>query len=566
MILPHINEMVSLCAAHGITHAIISPGSRSAAISLAFEAHAQIEVEVVSDERSAAFIALGMAQQLRLPVVLVCTSGSAVYNYAPAVAEAFYQEVPLLIISADRPPEWTNQYDGQTIQQAGIFGQHVKNSFQIPVDVQHPDAQWQVNRIINEAILESKEFPLGPIHLNIPLREPFYPEKDEMITFPEARVIQKPQMEEHLAEEDWEVLRTIWHKTDRKMIVVGQMTFERKVKESLEALAENVVVLNEVTGNMHDVKGAIMGHDGFLSDEFRAQSPQLLITLGLSLISKQLKIFLRRHQPQHHWHIHQGSRLNDGLKQLTHWIPVPPAYLLSRLAREPHVPYDTTFRAFWQNKHEECSKRLHHFMQDTYFGEFQAIYHCLMVLPKHWQMHLANSLTVRYVNFLNTILPEGTEVYCNRGTSGIDGCTSTAVGNQHVSNKHTLLITGDVAFLYDKNAFWNELDLRHLRILVINNAGGSIFKMIRGPKDQKAYDKLFQTHQTHDARLTAQQYDLAYTAVRTADELKEALPQFLLPSDHGHILEVFSAVDTNEKVLDRFKQTMKNTFEGHENQ
>lgn len=549
--------MVSLCAAHGIHHAVISPGSRSAAITLAFEAHPTFTVEVVSDERSAAFIALGMAQHQNKPVVLVCTSGSAVYNYAPAVAEAFYQEIPLIIISADRPPEWTNQYDGQTIQQLGIFGPHVKNAFQLPVEVQHPDAQWQVNRIVNEAILLTADFPRGPVHINIPLREPFYPEHNESFDFPKVRVIRKPKTEVQLREEDWQALRKIWHQAERRMIIVGQMPYQKSIKESLEVLSGHVVVLNEVTGNMHEVTGAVMGHDVYLTEECKSYAPQLLITIGLSFISKQLKHFLRKNAPVYHWHIRPGDRLNDSLQHQTQWITLSPAQMLSRLALEKQVVSDTSFKAFWQQKNRLGKERLHAFMQRTEFGEFPAIYACLKILPQAWHLQLANSLAVRYVNFLSAIIPATSEVFCNRGTSGIDGCTSTAIGSQFASKTNTLLITGDVAFLYDKNAFWNDLDTRHLRILIINNAGGSIFKMIQGPKDQPGYDKLFQTHQPYSAELTAKQYGLGYEAIYDADELQKALPPFLSTSDRGLILEVFSSVSTNEKIWQSFQQTLQ---------
>jgi 2-succinyl-5-enolpyruvyl-6-hydroxy-3-cyclohexene-1-carboxylate synthase len=183
LIIQPILDLVSLCAKKGIKNAILSPGSRCAPISLAFARHPDIHARTVSDERSAAFIALGMAQQHEKPVALVCTSGSAAYNYAPAIAEAFFQQIPLLVITADRPPEWIDQWDGQTIRQAEIFGKHVKGFFSFPDEFGHPDKIWHANRLANEAINLACEYPAGPVHINIPLREPFYPETGEEFDF-----------------------------------------------------------------------------------------------------------------------------------------------------------------------------------------------------------------------------------------------------------------------------------------------------------------------------------------------------------------------------------------------
>ncbi|MEP2296196.1 thiamine pyrophosphate-binding protein, partial [Algoriphagus sp.] len=149
MILPQITDLVAICAKKGIENAILSPGSRCAPLTLTFARHPEIHSRTISDERSAAFIALGMAQQLDQPVALVCTSGSAALNYFPAVAEAFFQQIPLLILTADRPAEWIDQYDGQTIFQPEVYGKHVKGSFQLPDTASNPDQLWHSSRIVN---------------------------------------------------------------------------------------------------------------------------------------------------------------------------------------------------------------------------------------------------------------------------------------------------------------------------------------------------------------------------------------------------------------------------------
>jgi 2-succinyl-5-enolpyruvyl-6-hydroxy-3-cyclohexene-1-carboxylate synthase len=181
MLLQPIINLINILAKKGVNNAIISPGSRNAPLTIALVRHPEISTKSISDERSAAFIALGIAQNLKAPVAVCCTSGSAAYNYAPAVAEAFFQEIPLIILTADRPKEWIHQYDGQTIYQTDIFGKHVKKSFEIGADYSHPDSVWDIERTINEAVNLAKSYPQGPVHINIPLREPFYPSDNEEI-------------------------------------------------------------------------------------------------------------------------------------------------------------------------------------------------------------------------------------------------------------------------------------------------------------------------------------------------------------------------------------------------
>lgn len=553
MILPHINEIASLCAAHGVTQAVASPGSRSAAISLAFENHPEIDVKVVADERSAAFIALGMAQQKQQAVALICTSGSAVYNYAPAVAEAFYQEIPLLIITADRPPEWTNQYDGQTIQQEGIFGKHVKSSFNLPVDLSHPDAQWHSNRLVNEAILLTASAAKGPVHLNVPIREPFYPNTEETFCYPQTRIIQQTNFEKFITASNWEQLIDSWSNSSKKLLVIGQIEPNAQLQEQLKRLIEKtgIPVINEVTANQHGIDGVITKQDLFLQGSPNLGSPDLLITLGKSLISKNLKLFLRKNPPKHHWHVHEG-RINDSLQHLSLRIDQSPADFISALTTRVGTSRANQHNKSWTEIERYTANRSSDFLSSCEFGELKASALCLSALPSGSQLHLANSMSIRYANFIG--LKEGSiEVYCNRGTSGIDGSNGTAVGAALSSSKMVTLLTGDMAFLYDRNAFWHGYDLSNLRIIVLNNAGGGIFGMIKGPRAQASYEKLFQTEQNLTAKMTAKEFGFEYSKVKREDQLNDELKGFFQASASAKILEVFSDATKNEQVFQAYK-------------
>ncbi|MFY0592457.1 2-succinyl-5-enolpyruvyl-6-hydroxy-3-cyclohexene-1-carboxylic-acid synthase [Roseivirga sp.] len=558
MILPHINNIAAICAKHGINTAVISPGSRSAPITLAFNAHPEIDIKVISDERSAAFIALGMAQQQGKPVVLICTSGSAVYNYAPAVAEAFYQEIPLLILSADRPPEWMNQYDGQTIQQNGIFGKHVKHSFQFPVEGAHKDDLWFANRITNEAIISCRSFPKGPVHINIPLREPFYPSAEEKISFDEnVRIIDSPSSEPKLSDEAWNDLAGIWASSNKHLVVIGQLEPDLKLQETLQSFAKNhnVVVVNDIIGNQHLIKGSVQHQDAFLQaghfENLKELRPDLLITIGKSLISKNLKLFLREHPPKNHWHIHQSTQVNDTLQHVTKSINVDPSYFFGELNHLISKPSNSAFNKQWLDKEELAINVSRKFLDTCSFGELKAIDTCLNVLPDQSLLHLANSMTVRYANILGT--QKAIEVFANRGTSGIDGSNSTAVGAALAQDKMVTLFTGDMAFFYDRNAFWHNENLSNLRIVVLNNQGGGIFRMINGPRSQADYEKLFHTEQSLNAELTAEEFGFEYLSSDNKTGLDTHLESFFEHAERPKILEVFSDSQQNTEIYEAFK-------------
>jgi 2-succinyl-5-enolpyruvyl-6-hydroxy-3-cyclohexene-1-carboxylate synthase len=552
LILQHIIDLAALCAAHGITNAIISPGSRSAAITLAFESHPDIRTHIIPDERSAAFIAMGMAQQQQRPVALICTSGSAALNYAPAIAEAYYQEIPLLVITADRPPEWIDQYDGQTINQAGLYGKHVLASYELPVDLSHHDANWHANRLINEALIKTLGKVWGPVHLNVPIREPFYPAPSETINFEnDVRVINMAQTSEELSEVEMQRLAGIWNQAKERWIIIGQNTKDKELSRALDALAQSATIINEVTGNQHGIARVVTNQDVLLSSNTgKIESPDLVVTIGKSLISKNLKLFLRANRPEHHWQIKATDRMNDGLQSMSEMIDMNPARFLTKLnpfleENRKHSSLDVLDDAFEKKKSS--------FFEGMPFGEFKAIRMCMAAIPSQSNLHLANSMSVRYANFIGTPKAE-IEVYCNRGTSGIDGSNSTAVGACMASNKISILITGDLAFFYDRNAFWHHEDYSNLRILLLNNDGGGIFNMIPGPKAQANKEKLFLTPHGLNAKLSCEEFQMEYLSVRTEEEMTNSLSEFFAKSDRPKVLEVFSDIESNTEILSAFKQ------------
>ncbi len=567
MILQPINDIAGLCALHGVREAVLSPGSRSAPLTLAFARHPQINTRTISDERSAAFIALGMAQALQQPVVLVCTSGTAAYNYAPAVAEAYYQQIPLLVLTADRPPEWIGQLDGQTIQQQNIYGGHAKKSYQLPAEYSHPDAEWHVHRAMNEAINLCREYPAGPVHLNIPLREPFYPAGGEVWKYSQnLRVVENWPTSPTLSGSQWETISGEWETYGKKLIVGGQHPGDELLIRHLQQTSrqQKIPVIADVISNLHGIENAIKLQDSFLgrpdTKEMEALQPDLLITFGQSVISKNLKLFLRKYKPKAHWHLQISGAVADPYQSLTRIIPADAAWFFRELNNrsikaDEAMPEQKKYFRLWQAHQKAAGHTAGEFFgQPPAWGEFAAIRECMQQLKGPVNLHLANSTAVRYANYISLQpFQDKVKVFANRGTSGIDGSTSTAVGCALISPDLSLLITGDMAFFYDRNALWNNYLPENLRIMVLNNHAGGIFRLIKGPGDQPELEEYFETRQPLKAEATAREFGLEYFHCTNEEELRTALKSFLSPEGGPKLLEAETDSKTNAAILKDYK-------------
>ncbi len=566
MLLQPIINLVNILAKKGVNHAIISPGSRNAPLTIALVRHPEIITKSISDERSAAFIAMGMAQNLKSPVAISCTSGSAAYNYAPAVAEAFFQEIPLIILTADRPKEWIHQHDGQTIFQTDIFGKHVKKSFEIGADYTQPDSVWYIERIINEAINLSKSYPQGPVHINIPLREPFYPSDNEEIVFnTNPRLIEIEEIERTLNKTSWHNILNKFQEYERILIAGGQGDRNEELSKILQKLQDefHVVCLGDTISNLGFE--AISKHDIFLKPENENLTPELLITFGKSFISKGLKTFLRKNKAIEHWHLQLDEHLIDTFQSLTKIIGLKPLDFFTKIYedldfekfRTGEEERDETYKNDWLSQERKATIYLERFFNlaiyQESFNEFAVIKKLMSSLPENAQLHLANSMSVRYANYIGVDFKKNIEVFANRGTSGIDGCVSTAVGQALTTDKLVFLLVGDVAFFYDRNGLWNRYLPDNLRIIVLNNHGGGIFRIIDGPNKQAELEEYFETVQSMNAKNTAQDAGLDYYFANTNADFDSNLFYFLSDKGKSKLLEVETDSITNANIFKNFK-------------
>lgn len=560
-----IANIAEICAQKNIAHAVLSPGSRCAPLTLAFVRHPDIKVLSISDERSAAFIGLGISQQARQTVVLVCTSGSAAYNYAPAVAEAFFQQIPLIIFTADRPPEWVDQLDGQTIRQSNIFNNHVKKSYDLPVSYEHPDAVWHMERIVSEAINTAEDYPKGPVHINVPFREPFYPKPGEAYTFnKEVKIINQVEGERRITSSKWIELIQEWNQYSNKLIVAGQQAFDEKLKVALSLVSghRKIPVVADILTNLHPIPNVIKMHDSFLNikneELCRKLQPDLLVTFGLSVISKNIKLLLRKYKPKAHWHIQPAGTAADTFQSLTRIINVDPEYYFTELINNNYSevkPEQEQYQQIWLAEEKKAAEKLINFFNKAKFGEFEAVYEIVKQLPDLTQLHLANSMAVRYANFVTLAShTRGIEVFANRGTSGIDGSTSTAYGAALLTHKPVVLITGDMAFFYDRNAFWNNYLPENMRVIVLNNHAGGIFRIIEGPSQLPELEEYFETRQNLKAENTAKEFGLDYLYCNDFESLARHLQSFFKMDGKAKILEIETDSKTNKLIFEEYRK------------
>jgi 2-succinyl-5-enolpyruvyl-6-hydroxy-3-cyclohexene-1-carboxylate synthase len=569
-----IYDIAELCARQGIHQAIVCPGSRCAPLTLAFSKHPEITCRTISDERSAAFIALGIAQQTNMPVVLVCTSGSAAYNFAPAIAEASLQEIPLLILTADRPKEWIDQWDGQTIRQSNLYGSHVKKSYDFPEDYSHADSVWYLNRVTNEAIALAQEYPKGPIHINVPLREPLYPSANEKITFTKKlRGITVSQPKLILTEADRKTIIQSLSGFTKILLIAGQQDYHAGLAKAVGRFCKvnQVTLIGDVISNYHSSSTAVRYADVFLSacseTIKKSLQPELVITFGKSVISKNLKQFLRTHPPVQHWHIQPSGITADTFQSLTQVIHADPKSVFEHLSDSVEIEKfqlqkKENFARLWNAEEHRTDLSSKKYFSESAFNELTILHEIISSLPDRCNLHVANSMSVRYANLIGlTEKNKGVHVYANRGASGIDGCTSTAVGHALSSDIPNILITGDLAFFYDRNAFWHNYSIPNLHVVVINNAGGIIFNLIDGPDHLEEKDEYFITKQKLSAIHLANEFGFQYLKVDSTKKLKHALNTFLNFDRTTKILEIITDQQTGKKAFNKFKEIIKKGYE-----
>ena len=535
--------LVQLCLDKGIDHIVISPGSRNAPLTIGFGERTDFKCFSIVDERCAAFFALGIAQQLKKPVALVCTSGSALLNYYPAIAEAFYSDIPLIIISADRPADFIDMGDGQTIRQENVFENHILFSANCK---EGEDFQIFNETEINVALNTAFELQ-GPVHINVPFSEPLYKTTEQQLVYPQNVL---PRVASHAVKEDLSGFIEQWNHSKKKMILVGVFAPNSVESQFVEQLAKDpsVLVLTETTSNLH--------HPNFISaidqliaplneEEFEKLRPEILLTFGGMVVSKKIKSFLRDFPPQHHWHV-DPKKAYDTFFVLDHHFKYSANNFFSAFLPKIELQ-NSEYRGNWLGVRDYRLEKHRDYQKEIPYSDFMVFCHIFAALPENVQLQLSNSATIRYAQLFD--IPEGAEVFCNRGTSGIDGSTSTAMGAGYASQLPTILLTGDLSFFYDSNALWNSYIPKNFKIVVINNGGGGIFRILPGNKDTELFDKYFETKHNLSAKQLSEMFDFKYSTIHGENDLSEKINRFFESNNGPALLEIFTPSTVNDGVL-----------------
>lgn len=546
----NINTIPAALYAHGLRYAVISPGSRNAPLIMAFARFKKITCISVPDERTAGFVALGISKQLQQPAAVICTSGTAVLNLYPAVAEAYYMQVPLIVLTADRPAEMIDRWDGQTIRQYEVFKPHIRCSLQTPEQLT-TDCVNEITTLINKLYSEATLNVCGPVHMNVPLAEPLYAAAPEVFDYPSITVSDSMTDPSTILE-----LPSFDFSANKKIMILLGADNPPESSEALETIARqgHAMVIGDIISNRLSAIN-IPSWEGLLllnTDELRQDFvPDLLITTGKMVLNKALRNLLRKQPPAQHWHVSATGFSADTFFTTPLVIKATENSFFDALVAQLPQESSSYFNA-WSQKAQQFEHQTETITCAGY-NEFNAVAQVLNTLPQNTVLHLANSMSIRYVAYLAGKTKPEWEIYSNRGVSGIDGCSSTAVGAALADNRPHFLITGDIAFFYDINAFWQRELPKNLKIVLLNNGGGGIFSHIDGPAGLPELDPYLGTPHSKNAALMADHFGLQYFSSTDAKELEEALKKFSR-NERPAILEIITEPAVNAAIFKQFKQ------------
>ena len=555
----HVQQLASLLLQKGITTIVISPGSRNAPLINQFFGLKSFRCLNVVDERSAAYVAIGISLATQKPVAIVCTSGTAAINYGPAIAEAFYQNIPLIVLTADRPKRWIDQADGQTVRQENLFANHCLKSISLQESEREDDFRYN-NLKINETLNLALSGNRGPVHINIPLSEPLYGFSDEPL--PRFRNIELSSGDWMISSDEIQKLADRWNSSTRKMVIVGQLSPDENINTLIAKLAQEpgTVILAEHLTNLSgeeliqttDIAVAAISPDE--NENFR---PEILLTFGQQIVSKRLKLFLRANQPAEHWHISMAAEHTDTFNSLTKLIRADSGSFLNQFVPEIRNS-EGNFRETWQQINRKANQLQETFLNPAPFCDLTACKTVARFIPENSVVHLGNSSSVRLMQLFEPT--KGCNYFGNRGTSGIDGSTSTASGFALFSEKINTLILGELSFFYDSNALWNANFPKNLRIIVLNNGGGNIFRLIGGPRQSKALNEHFVAQHNLKAEGLAKAFGLKYLKAESQDELASGLNTIFAPGfSDPVILEIITDGEISATVFqDCYQEFRKN--------
>ncbi|MDE6454235.1 MAG: 2-succinyl-5-enolpyruvyl-6-hydroxy-3-cyclohexene-1-carboxylic-acid synthase [Muribaculaceae bacterium] len=538
--------LVAALERYGVRRVVVSPGSRNAPLILAAARSRKLVCDVVVDERSAAFVALGIAVQTGCPVAMICTSGSAALNYAPALAEAYYRHVPLIAVTADRPEEWIDQDDSQTIRQAGALSAVTKGCFDVPVCRGDKGLERLCRRRICDAIMLATAPAPGPVHLNVQIDEPIGSMADDSadsFTFPERICGATPLPAESIA-------RCARDMDGKKVVVVaGFMPPDGRLSRLLEELPDNVAVLCEAQSNLkgdfvHNIDATLQA----LSESGSAAglAPDIVITIGGALLSRMVKTYLRE-LPVRHWSIGHTDHCIDPLLHLERRIECDATQFFEALDCRPA---ESSYRQAWLDASRRGRERSAAWLDAAPWSDYKAMGLLLRSVPSDTNLHLSNGTAVRYAQLFAPLTCARAD--CNRGVSGIDGCTSTAIGAAMAADAPVLLVTGDMSAQYDIGALAMAGIPSSFRMAVLNNGGGGIFRFIAATRSLPETERFLAADVRLPLRELAAGFGFDYYEATDADSLSACLDGFFDAHTRPAILNIITPAGESASTISKY--------------
>jgi 2-succinyl-5-enolpyruvyl-6-hydroxy-3-cyclohexene-1-carboxylate synthase len=539
-----LTDLVHILKCHGARHVIICPGSRNAPLMQLFTRDDEFSCHSIVDERSAAYLAMGMARELNEPVVVLTTSGTASLNLGPAVAEAYFQNIPLIILTADRPEEWPPQFSNQRVNQENLFASNSKAYLGLPLIIERETDHLDVISGINDILHKANSGAKGPVHLNIPLTEPLYKTisaevSDACIHLQELTHIK----DSTVSAENKNLLTKHLRAQDKVLIIAGVHPYTAEEELLLIGLSThyNVVIIGE---NITNLKAPYFIHQpelilGSIKEDNETLIPDLILSLAGQVVSKKTRLFVQKYKD----------------------VPVMvfdsfPSALIGEMVLHNKQESEYSYLSEWKKIEETALWKLDKFMVENSFCNLTAIGGVLNTLPGASVIHLGNSSTIRY----SQLFPQRNDLryYGNRGTSGIDGSLSTAVGAAMASDKLHIVILGDLSFVYDSNAMWNRNFPKNLKIVVLNDAGGGIFRIINGPDKMPFFEQFSVTDHPVALENLAKAFALSHKQVSDYKGLNKGLSALLNDKKDLDMLEIFTGESENSLIFKEFYKSLQN--------
>lgn len=544
--LQHISEIVNICCAFGVHDVVISPGSRNAPLIQGFTAQGSVTCHSIPDERVAGYFALGLALERQNPVIVITTSGTATLNLAPAVAEAFYQHIPLIVITADRPGDVVETQQNQTIPQQEIFNGFIKKNINVSAE------DFKIKSLISTletAVQQHK----GPVHINVPIMEPLY------ISLPGPE-LQNPAFATAKSTTPAipEELLSALEDSEKVMIICGQNKRDEDLNEVLNAIAKkkNAVVLAEAISNISG-EGIFSETDPLVAAALASGEeeylPDLLISTGGHVVSKRFLLWMQKYPEIRHWRIADAPDQIDTYGNLTGIVAGRVHEILSELFKTK--THNNTYFTAWSELSKGVSYIAEQAIFDLHNTEMKAFALLMMHLPINSNLHLGNGSIVRYAQMFP--VEETITVYSNRGVSGIDGSLSTAAGISRANpSKKNILLIGDMSFIYDSNAMWNRDFPENLTIIVINNNGGGIFRLIDGPDKHEWFEPYQVAHHNTDLKKLTEAFNIEYKLWIEEGEIIRGMSELSECKIHS-VIEIKTNPQHNDASFKLFYENIK---------